>query len=234
MDVCERNRIGEWMDEPDLEAGLHEQALSAIRRINLFSRTATFLARRIACEARARNLTRLRILDVASGGGDNALGIARALRANGFRPQIDGWDISATAVRLSNAAADRLHESSVQFFQRDALQDDIQRPYDFIVSSLFFHHLERDDTVHLLRRLAAKTGVALLINDLLRSRVGYWLAWAGCRLITRSPVVRFDGPTSVQSAYSLAEIREIAKESGLSDAQLSRHWPERFLLAWSP
>jgi hypothetical protein len=51
--------------------------------------------------------------------------------------------------------------------------------------------------------------------------------------LSRSPVVRHDGPVSVAAAFSLAEARMLAQRAGLYGASLVRRWPCRFLLSWS-
>ena len=73
---------------------------------------------------------------------------------------------------------------------------------------------------------------AVMICDLQRSWLGYGLAWVGCRLLTRSPVVHVDGPRSVAAAFAVSEISALAARSGLDGAVISHHWPERWLLAW--
>ncbi|MEO8271245.1 MAG: hypothetical protein ABI557_16100, partial [Aureliella sp.] len=74
----------------------------------------------------------------------------------------------------------------------------------------------------------------VLIEDLLRSRLGFVLCWAGVRLLTRSKVVHIDGPLSVRAAFTLREIKGLLNEAGWSDAQLSQRWPERFLIQYRP
>jgi len=44
--------------------------------------------------------------------------------------------------------------------------------------------------------------------------------------------VRFDGPVSVEGAYTDAEILRLAQRAGLENANVSRHWPCRFVLTW--
>jgi hypothetical protein len=84
-----------------------------------------------------------------------------------------------------------------------------------------------------LSRDADATGRILLINDLVRGPLAFALAWTGCHLLTRSPVVRHDGPVSVAAAFSLAEARMLATRAGLRGASVVRRWPRRFLLSWS-
>jgi hypothetical protein len=99
-------------------------------------------------------------------------------------------------------------------------------------SRLFLHHLEEQDVVGLLQRMRESAALAVLANDLVRSRVGYWLAWWGCRALTRSSIVHVDGPRSVEGAFTLDEARDMASRAGLTGLRLTRHWPERFLLRW--
>jgi hypothetical protein len=72
-----------------------------------------------------------------------------------------------------------------------------------------------------------------LVHDLIRSHVDLLLTWIGTRLLSRSPIVQIDGPLSVGSAFQLDEVAQLAAAAGLVDAEISRFWPERFLLSWS-
>jgi hypothetical protein len=122
---------------------------------------------------------------------------------------------------------------AVRFFTLDSLVDELPMGYDVVMSSLFLHHLEEAQAVGLLGRMGAAAGQLILINDLLRGPIEYILAWAGCRLLTRSPIVRHDGPVSISAAFTLAEVRELARQASLDGVKLSTHWPGRFLLSWS-
>jgi hypothetical protein len=51
-------------------------------------------------------------------------------------------------------------------------------------------------------------------------------------LLSRSPIVHFDGPVSVQGAFGLQEVQTLAARAGLLGATLRRSWPERYLLSW--
>ena len=62
--------------------------------------------------------------------------------------------------------------------------------------------------------------------------LGYGLAWAGCRVLTRNPLCRVDGPLSVEGAFSLPEVLDLAAQCQLQDATIRKQWPERFLMTW--
>jgi len=72
----ERCQRPEVMDQPGLDPARHDQALRARARINYWSRSASTLWPALA-ELLRRLGGRLRLLDVASGGGDILVRLAR-------------------------------------------------------------------------------------------------------------------------------------------------------------
>ena len=86
-----RLRVPELMDSPDLESTQHYRALEGLRRINFWSRTSSYFAS--ALERWMTPGSSLRVLDLASGGGDVVLGLEKQLKRKGLRLQIDGCDV---------------------------------------------------------------------------------------------------------------------------------------------
>lgn len=221
----------EVMDDPGLDAGLHRQALRGLARINAWSGSARILWPAIAALARQVAPRPLRLLDVATGGGDVPLRMARRARRAGLHLEIAGCDRSAVAVQSATEAAARAG-AAVHFTVRDALADGLPDGFDVLTCSLFLHHLTHDDAVKLLRTMAAAARHLVLVNDLRRSGGGWWFAYFGTRILSRSPVVHVDGPRSVAAAFTVAEAAALAAEAGLPGATVARRWPFRFLLTW--
>lgn len=210
------------MDDPSLAAAEHEAALRGLARLNAASRAAAALFRPLAALVRGRGP--LRVLDLAAGGGDVTRGLARLARRRGLPVEVEGCDVSPRAVGVAGA------RRGARFFVHD-LRDGVPAGYDVYVSSLFLHHLARDEAVALLRGMAQ--GRALLVLDLDRSLPGLALASTVPRVLTRSRVVWGDAVRSVRSAFTVAEARALAAEAGLAGARVARRWPCRFLLRWS-
>lgn len=229
-----RDRQPEVMDQPGLDTQCHRHALTALGRINLLSASAsTFFGplRRLQAELQA---PKLRILDVASGGGDVAVRLWNRAAERGLDWRIAGCDISPVAVEHAREHAVK-EQAAVHFFVHDLLRKPIVGDYDAVVCSLFLHHLDEDDAVGLLRamRLVRQAGPDLiLVNDLNRSLIGLAVAYVGSRLLTTSRVVQIDGPLSVRAAFTPAEALALASRAGLEGATVRRCWPWRWLLAW--
>ncbi len=228
-----RQRESEWMDDPTLDADLHRQALAGLRRVNQWSRSGAVIGRAITDLARQRSLKEVRVLDLATGGGDVAMQVAQFVTKHGIRATVTGCDISSVAVTVARQRANSLGIGNVEFRTLDVLQDELPSGFDVVMCSLFLHHLPEPDAVTVLTKMGQSAERFVLVDDLRRTRVGYGLAWLGCRLLSRSPVVHKDGPLSVAGAFTSAEAMQLAEQAGLCGATITQHWPQRFLLSWS-
>jgi SAM-dependent methyltransferase len=203
------------MDRPDLEPGRLRGALEGLATLNRWSRgERPFLAplRELARRTAPRPL---RVLDLASGGGDVLLRLARGLRGEAL--ELAGCDLNPRSVELANGRA-RTAGLALRFFELDALSGELPEDRDVLLCSLFLHHLDEQR--------------AVLVSDLDRSRSGWALAWLGSRLLQGSDVVRTDALLSVEGAFTAGEARGLARRAGLDGARVTAHWPARYLLEW--
>ncbi|GMW00268.1 MAG: hypothetical protein AMXMBFR84_14060 [Candidatus Hydrogenedentota bacterium] len=229
----QRRVVPEIMDQPDLDSERHVHALQSLRRINSVSLTSTLVWTAIDdyLSNRTNSVKPLRILDIATGGGDVPIALSKKLQRSSCPVEIHGCDVHSQAVRFAEATAGQ-SGANVRFFQHDVIKQGIPEGYDILLCGLFLHHLELDDTLVLLQGMANACKELLVINDLERSVWHVALAYVACYSLTRSDVVRFDGPASVRAGYRLPEIRAIAGSAGLTEARFTRHWPFRWRMVW--
>lgn len=230
-ELQERCQLPELMDDPSLDDDLHYGALNGLRRINILSRSDAILWPTLRTLSRELNRP-LKILDVATGGGDLVVALSKRAKASDLNWKIDGCDISDRALEYAERFARQHSPLTNSFIQCDVLQDGVPIGYDVVMCSLFLHHLGRDEAVVFLRHMREACEKSLLINDLRRTRFGYLLARVGARLLTRSPIVHIDGPLSVRAAWSDDEVRQLAAEADINDPAITHCWPQRFLLSW--
>jgi SAM-dependent methyltransferase len=231
--LTRRNHCAEIMDEPDLDPDRHVAALIGLSRINSWSGSARIIWRPLRQLLRDSAGRIVRVVDVATGAGDIPLWLWTKAERTELPLEIEGWDISPTAVQHARTRAAAMN-AHARFFQRDVLAQCAFDDFDAVICSLFLHHLDEDQAVDLLGRMAGPRTQLLVVNDLRRSFPGWMLAYAGTRLLSSSDVVRTDGPRSVESAFSLAEVRRLAARAGLKGAHVSARWPCRLLLTWRP
>ncbi len=136
---------------------------------------------------------------------------------------------------MATEKARRAGVCDVRFSSMNILTDSmVEKDYDVVLCSLFLHHLNDEDSRILLQQMRRGARQLVLIDDLRRCFSGYWLAWIGCRILTRCHIVHVDGPLSVKGAYTTSEALRLCHECGLDGATAEHHWPQRFLLQWRP
>ena len=231
--------VPELMDDPSINPVEHRRALLGLRRVNKFCQTGKQLATEILAIAEKFNRNSLTVLDLGCGSGDVATEVGRRLGSQ-LECKVFGWDISQTAIDCANQAwsssQERMPPSKrspveVCFQQVDAFQQQ-NRKFDVVYCCLFLHHFTEQQAVQVLARMKQLATMSVLVDDLVRTRLGYALAQIGCQLLSRSPVVHFDGPQSVRAAFTESEARDLATQAGLERCSIRRHWPERYLLRW--
>jgi SAM-dependent methyltransferase len=226
--LSRRLLLPELMDQAGLDIYEHARALAGLRRLNLASGVARRLWQEIAARTSVQPGGRLRVLDIASGGGDVALGLwTRAHRRN-VALEILGLDASHTACRTAQTRCAGAN-GEITFQCRDVLATALPNGFDVVICSLFLHHLAVVEAQKLLANMSAAAPL-MVISDLRRCSLGYAIAHAACRLLSRSRIVHFDGPQSVASAFSLVEMRCLCHAAGLTDAIVRPVWPWRILV----
>lgn len=225
-----QSRSPELMDDPALDAREHLAALRALGTINTLSLTASTLARAISrlAASRPNAVKPLHVVDVACGGGDVTVALARRL---GPSYRVTGIDLSPRAVARAAEHAATRDADNVSFMACDVLAAGCP-DCDVAVTSLFLHHLDDDAAVATLRSLARAATLGGVVSDLVRSRRGLVLAHLATRVLTRSRVARVDGPLSVRAARTLPEYRLLMERAGLPAARIAATWPERVLITW--
>jgi len=231
--------VPELMDDPAIDPVEHRRALCGLRRVNAICQTGKHIANEIQKIANDRLLDSISVLDLGCGSGDIATNVGHRL-ADKIYCKIHGWDISPTAIAFakefdSKSKEQRLSKGrsslDIQYQQTDVFAETSQK-FDVVYCCLFLHHFPDDQAIKLASRMKELATKSVLIDDLNRTTLGLILATIGCHLLSRSPVVHFDGPQSVRAAFRDSEARNVAEKAGMNLVTIKKHWPERFLLRW--
>jgi 2-polyprenyl-3-methyl-5-hydroxy-6-metoxy-1,4-benzoquinol methylase len=223
----------EEMDDDGLPPEAHARALAGLARLNRlsFGSYSIWSALHAAGAFTVGNSRPIRVLDVATGGGDGPVALGLRARRLGIPLEIIGVDRSPFALGTARELADR-HGLSARWVCLDVTRDPIP-PAEWITSSLFLHHLTDAQVVSLLRAMADAAVHGIIINDLERSALNRGLVWLGARLVSRSPVVHRDSDRSVRAGFTLQEAAHLAEAAGLPDMRFERRFPCRFQWIWT-
>lgn len=209
----------------DSDAGSAKEIAGSISDLWFINRafggvsTAHLLIEKVA---RAQASSKISMLEVASGPGAVPKAVHQRLQRKGIDLEISLLDRSRAHLNGS---------------RRSVVGDAVELPFsdgsfDVVSSTLFAHHLMPDEVVKFLGEGLRVCRTALLINDVIRNPVHLGLVYAGLPLF-RSRLTWHDAPASVRQAYTVEEMRDMARRAGAARVEASAHYLYRMgVIAW--
>jgi ubiquinone/menaquinone biosynthesis C-methylase UbiE len=192
--------------------------------------TVRAVARPLAAVPRDRRAT---VVDVGGGRGDLARHLVTWARREGRRLRVIVLERDAAIAALARVHCAAFSEIVV--IQGDATALPFSESgIDVAVCVLTLHHLDRDGVIAALAEMRSVARTAVVVNDLVRTRLAWWLVWLATRVFARHPVSRHDGPLSVRRAYDVEELRGLAEKAWLGPFTLQHaRWLARVVLVAS-
>jgi SAM-dependent methyltransferase len=162
----------------------------------------------------------VRIVDVASGGGDMLRRIWHWAARRGIVVDLTGVDLNPWSAR--SAALDTPAEAPIRYVTADIFAFVPERPVDFVISSHFAHHLPDADLVRFIQWMDRTARRGWFINDLHRHPLAHFAARRGLPILSSNRLVTHDGPASVRRALAGDDWRRILLAAGVADRARAR------------
>ena len=203
----------EQLDAPGADPRAVGGSLDDLARINrLLGGTRLTLRALDALVGPRSRRTPLELLDAACGGGEMAAAMARWASKRGFAARVRAVDANRTIAAIAQARVG----AEVDVFVGDLLALDLDAgSVDVAACSLVVHHLDPALAVRALAELRRVARVGVIVNDLVRTRVGLAGARVLARAATRNPITRHDAVVSVRRAYTRDELHDLVRQAGL-------------------
>lgn len=225
MKLALRSDTPERMDTDCADYADYQGCLRDLSRVNRVTFTARPTLQWLGRQG-LRAGARFSLLDVASGYGDILRAIRRWSMRRGIEADLVGIDLNPWAVQAARAVTEP--EDRIDFVAGDVFDFVPERPFDFIVSAQFTHHLTDPQVVEFVRWMERSARRGWLISDLQRSA----LAYAGFNLLATAArwhhFVRSDGLISITRGFRPDELEQLAHQAVPGDAvSVRRHVPFR-------
>jgi SAM-dependent methyltransferase len=211
----------ELLDRPETALPLIHEELSMLEKMN-----RRLGGHRLALEYVERllkaSITEPKVLDLGTGAADVPRAVAAWARARGSRANITAVDGNPAVLAYAREASRDWPE--IQFAQHD-LRELPFAPgsFDLVMCSLALHHFGWRDAVGILRRMSELARVGFIVNDLRRNWPAIWISELVARRFRPDSLARQDGPQSCRAAFTVAELKAMAREAGLQNFQIHRH-----------
>ncbi|MGH7410550.1 MAG: methyltransferase domain-containing protein, partial [Candidatus Methylomirabilis sp.] len=214
--------VVELLDRPgnsdeEIRENLHD--LELLNRYFGGTRTVLLHLSRMIGDRRSVPLT---ILDIATGSADIPRAICRWARKRSLAVTVEAVDGNDQVL----AAAREWSADYPEIRLRRAEAPPLSYPdqgFDYVISSLFFHHLTEAQGIHLLQEMKRIARRGLIVNDLLRSRPARLITTIATHLLSANSLTRHDGPLSVLRGFRPKELLRMAAAAGLLNTRVYLH-----------
>jgi 2-polyprenyl-3-methyl-5-hydroxy-6-metoxy-1,4-benzoquinol methylase len=167
----------------------------------------------------------LTIIDLGCGGGDILRKVANFAKKQGYTIKLIGIDANKDAMVYARQLSKNYPE--ISFIDCDIFSDEFESlQYDVVLTTLFLHHFKEDQIINILSRTRQKAKLGIVVNDLHRSRVAYYLFKLVCLTIKNQMVID-DGLTSILRGFKHKELESFSKELQVTP-QIKWKWAFRY------
>lgn len=220
----------EYIDTGDYTPAEYEGCIGELQLVNRWMGDAHTLQATLFRDVAARKLQSFSILDVGAGSGE-------LLRVTASWTRRTGRRLSAVGLELNERSAQSICEESKDFDEiRSVRGDALSLPFadatfDYVISSLFTHHFVDGQVVSILREMSRVAKQRILVIDLHRHPIAYFLYTTVGKLVLHNRLLRHDGALSILRSFKTHELFELAQRAGLRDVGVERHFPFRLVLS---
>jgi 2-polyprenyl-3-methyl-5-hydroxy-6-metoxy-1,4-benzoquinol methylase len=230
IDTTFRSEAPEIMDNFDMKGEILRDALDKIASINklLGGNKVTIDGVKALLKGVDKTAV-IRILDVGCGNGD----MLRTLADYGFHSghKLRLYGIDANAFTIQHASALSTGYSNISYHCEDIFLEQLPAPdFDIILCTLTLHHFKDNEILSLLRFFHAHATLGIVINDLHRSKLAYYLFTALCSVFRLNDMSREDGLVSILRGFKKKDLEHYTK--ALQFRKVSIRWCWAFRYQW--
>jgi ubiquinone/menaquinone biosynthesis C-methylase UbiE len=220
----------ERIDTGDYTPEEYATFLREIRFINQRLGDRTALEKTLLAEITRLDLKEFSVLDVGAGTGELLGVIAEFARSEMRKSHLVGLDLNSLSTNEIAAESKKYNEISP--IQGDALSLPFaDNSFDYIISSLFTHHLTDDQISRVLPEMSRVARRGITVIDLERSPKAWFLYQLFCFSYRISPLVRQDGSLSIRKGFRVDEFQRLGQTIGFSDFTVVCSAPYRIALS---
>ncbi len=162
------------------------------------------------------------ILDAGSGGGDMLRRIWKWSSNNGFKITMIGTDLNPWSKKSAELLTP--NDVPVSFETADIFSLNLATQPDFIISSLFTHHLNDEMLVKFILWMDQNAERGWFINDLHRHPVAYYFIKIITQIIPSNRLIRHDAPVSVARAFTRSDWNALLSKAGIVKERIDVTW----------
>ncbi|RDK85200.1 methyltransferase domain-containing protein [Marinirhabdus gelatinilytica] len=169
------------------------------------------------------------IVDIGCGDGEMLRNIARFGANNNYNFNLIGVDGNEHIIKIAQSRSTAFQ--NIKFETKNIFSEGPIVPhYHIALCTLFLHHFKNEDITTILEKLSSQAKVGVVVNDLHRSRIAFWLFKLFSRIFIKSKIAKHDGLVSVARGFKRKELETLAETIAMGTSKI--HWKWAFRWQW--
>ncbi len=214
VDLSIRSREPELMDDPSMDfstLGMNTITINAIRVL-----------------VRENPKKSYTIIDMGCGDGNMLRQVALYFRKNKINGQFIGIDLNENSLKMGRGLSTQFPE--ISFLKQNILElEPSELDCDILLCTLTMHHFRNQQIPVFLDKFAQLSHLAVIINDLHRSKSAYYLFKLFRNVLLRTKVARHDGLVSIKSGFSRSELEQFSRTLPQINHCIQWKWAFRYV-----
>jgi 2-polyprenyl-3-methyl-5-hydroxy-6-metoxy-1,4-benzoquinol methylase len=226
----ERSTSIEIMDDLACQGEVVDQTLRELDFINhwLGGNAVTLNGLRSLWKTIPKN-QKISIADLGCGSGEMLRLIAQRAANEGREVDLIGMDANPNITAFAQkhtAEFENIRIEATNIFSEEFRK----RKFDIVLATLFLHHFTEDELIGIFSSLKDQANHGIVINDLHRQPLAYYSIQFLTQLFSKSAMVKYDAPLSVQRGFKRHDLQLILSQAGIKNYQLKWKWAFRWQL----
>lgn len=226
IDTSKRSEAPEMMDDFAMEGEILRDALDKLASINklLGGNSVTIDGVKKLLAGTDKN-QKIRIVDIGCGNGDMLRILADFASKNQLNFELIGVD--ANQFTINHAKQLSVNYQNISYQCDDIFKDQIA-DCDIILCTLTLHHFKDQEIIDLLARFKKAASLGIIINDLQRSALAYYLFIGLCFVFGLNHMSKEDGLVSILRGFKKADLQLYSKQLQLKNCSIKWKWAFRY------
>jgi len=226
-DFQSRSTLKEIMDDLNFEGPVLDQTLKELKTINKLLGGNSVTTQALDKITQSSSQTSYSIADIGCGRGDMIKVMSDWANQKNVNCKFIGIDANPNTIAI--AKEEFANEPHVEFYTANVFDSEfLKEKVDISTCTLFTHHFTDKELLMIFKSIKSKTNLAFIINDLHRHPLAYYSITLLTTLLSKSAMVKNDGPLSVLRSFKKHEIEGLLKEAGFRSVDIQWKWAFRW------
>lgn len=223
----QRSQLPEIMDEFDFNGKELAHVLKSIDKINTALGGHKVTINGIKKLMVSCNKKEITIVDVGCGSGASLRKLAKWAKKKQMQLRFIGIDANPECIAIARENSKKY--SSISYQCMNVFSKEFENlTVDIIFSTLTLHHFKNKDLVRLLKKMKQQAKLGIVINDLHRSKIAYYLFYLYGLFFIKSKIARHDGLISILRGFTMKDFTHYAHQIPIQKHQVKWCWAFRY------